>query len=77
MKQLTQEVFKNAPDWVKSASIDVEGDLIFHGCKADDLIISPACGWFISTNQCRSSIVDKGYDAEFWEESPIDRVVRA
>ena len=72
-KTLTQGVFKDAPEWVKSASIDIEGDLYFHGCKADDLTVSPICGWFLSSSPHRSSIVDKGYDAEWWEESPIDR----
>ena len=72
-KSLTQEVFKYAPEWVKSASVDIEGDLHFHGCKADDLIISHICGWFLSSSQHKSSMVDKGYDAELWEESPIDR----
>ena len=72
-KTLTQEVFKYAPDWVKSASVNIEGDLHFHGCKVNDLIIRPVCGWFISSSPYRSSIVDNGYDAEWWEESPIDR----
>ena len=72
-KLLTQEVFKDAPELVKSASVSIEGDLHFHGCKVNDLIIDPVCGWFISSSPHRSSIVDKGYDAEWWEESPIDR----
>lgn len=74
MKQLTQEVFDGAPDWVKSAAVDSDG---------------AATGFssYKSALKCRSDIWTKGdanarecglgygYDTTDWQNSAIDREV--
>ena len=72
-KTLTQDVFKGAPDWVRSAAIDGDGDLWFFGCKAGYIIPDGRSGWFQTKIRCKYAVVARYYDTTNWQQSAIDR----
>lgn len=76
MKKLTQDVFKDAPDWVRSASVDSDGALLLHECKVAELRISNTMLWHVPINFVRSTINKIGYDPTDWQNSAIDREVQ-
>lgn len=72
-KQLTQDVFKDAPEWVRSASIDSDGALLLHECKVAELRIGNTMLWHVPIGCMRSTINERGYDTTSWQHSAIDR----
>ena len=73
-KQLTQDVFANAPEWVRSAAFDQDGHAWGYACKASDL--SVLNGGHHATVHVKNSPLHlgSGYPGdEWWEESAIDR----
>lgn len=72
-KTLTQDVFKGAPDWVKSAAVDGEGDLWFFECKACHLIPDGTLSWFQTRIRCKWAVNTRYYDTTNWKNSAIDR----
>lgn len=73
MKKLTQEVFKNAPEWVKSAVITRKDKGCVFGV---DMTVKEFGEW-----QKNGSVLQKmnftllgmGYKSYFWQNSAIDR----
>ena len=72
-KTLTQDVFANAPEWVRSAAIDGDGDLWFFGCKAGHIIPDVSSGWFQTKIRCIYAVYSRYYDTADWQNSAIDR----
>lgn len=73
-KTLTQDVFKGAPEWVRSAAFDQDGHAWGYACKASDL--SVLNGGHHATVHVKNSPLHlgSGYPGdEWWEESAIDR----
>ena len=68
-KQLTQDVFKDAPDWVRSAAVDDDGQAWGYACKKADLQLEHDCHY--SDNYCYT-LIDDGYDTTNWQHSAID-----
>ena len=72
-KTLTQDIFKGAPEWVRSAAVDQDGDAWGYGCTTKDL------SYFNRGHHAMIHVkhppyhIGSGYDAEWWEESAIDR----
>lgn len=58
-KTLTQEVFKDVPEWVKSVAVDSDGEAWGHEVNKDMLVPLPYIG--------------KGYNTTDWKRSVIDR----
>lgn len=85
MKQLTQAIFDGAPEWVKSAAIDENGELHYHSKTKDRLVAIPANGDWLGCHDAyvsppdynKTELVGSGYDATDWENSAIDREVSA
>ena len=72
-KTLTQDVFKDAPDWVKSAAVDQDGDAWGYECTTKDLSYFNRGHHAIIHVRHTPYHIGSGYDAEWWEESAIDR----
>ena len=73
-KTLTQDDFKGAPDWVKSAAVDDDGHAWGYACKASDL--SVLNGGHHATVHVKNSPLHlgSGYPGdEWWQNSAIDR----
>ena len=71
-KQLTQDVFKDAPDWVRSAAVDEDG--YAWGYAVDTLFLSiddNGDKWIANFGKCMC--LGKGYDTTNWQQSAIDR----
>lgn len=89
MKQLTQEVFRNAPDWAKSADLISSGHGFYRSVTKDKMRVAglwrslrskeDVCGY-------RSQMIEQGYydsrskyipatefDRTNWQNSAIDR----
>lgn len=74
MKNLTQEVFDDAPGWVKSASIDADGNATYHDVPAKKLRPWVDVPFPMMTGGSRDKDVGYGYDATNWQNSAIDRI---
>ena len=74
MKQLTQAIFNGAPDWVKSAAVDSDGDTYFYSVFKKKLRVSGLWWGYkhIPTTTC--DYVGE-FDATDWQNSAIDREV--
>lgn len=76
-KTLTQEIFKGAPDWVKSAAVDDDGEVMFYEVLKQNLIPDRCGMWcFYKVDrkrmyQCLTIAYD--YDTTHWQHSAIDR----
>ena len=76
-KALTQEIFKGAPDWVKSAAVDDDGEVMFYEVLKQNLIPDRCGMWcFYKVDhkrmyQCLTIAYD--YDTTHWQHSAIDR----
>lgn len=75
MKQLTQAIFRGAPNWVKSAAVNADGSVYWYNVSKDQLsqkdgehVIRP---WI--TRQ--SKYVGKIRGFKDWQTSAIDREV--
>ena len=92
MRKLTQEVFKNAPDWAKSADLISSGHGFYRSVTKDKMRVAglwrslirkeDVCGY-------RSQMIEQGYydsqgkyipaiefDRNDWQNSAIDREVK-
>lgn len=77
MKQLTQDIFKDAPPWVKSAVVDSEGGL-WCSMYPVSALRPDNTGWFVITGDKDGfRMVGKGYYEQIanWQNSAIDREV--
>lgn len=72
-KTLTQDVFANAPEWVRSAAFDQDGHAWGYACKASDLSVLNGGHHAMIHVKHPPYHIGSGYDAEWWEESAIDR----
>lgn len=76
-KQLTQDVFKDAPPWVKSAVVDGDGTASFWSKPKTELKIWEKYNiWTFETplrNGDAVSRIGTGYDTADWQNSAIDR----
>ena len=72
MKKLTQAVFDDAPDWVKSAAVDSDGYAYLYEDDTDSLVLRD-----FTFNNLRWGTAKKclggGYDVSDWQNSAIDR----
>ena len=71
-KTLTQDDFKCAPDWVKSAAVDDNGYV--WGYAAGTLFLSinnNGDKWIANFGKCM--YLGNGYDTTNWQHSAIDR----
>lgn len=78
MKKLTQDVFKGAPDWVKSAAVDSDGTAYLYNrpkSKLSTLRDYNDEGIFYAKKPYVSWMVVGEYDATDWQNSAIDREV--
>ena len=78
MKQLTQDIFKDAPWWAKSAAVDASGDVCIYSSSAKSL----KCDFYLESflphhYAAYVAHVDEGYDPTDWQNSAIDREVSA
>lgn len=73
IKTLTQDVFANAPEWVRSAAFDQDGHAWGYACKASDLSVLNGGHHAMIHVKHPPYHIGSGYDAEWWEESAIDR----
>lgn len=77
MKQLTQAVFEDAPDWVKSAAVDSSGDAYYYSVPVSELTLdSDECWWLYMGaywNDYRDDYVGEDFDTTDWQNSAIDR----
>lgn len=77
MKKLTQDVFKDAPDWVQSAAVDSSGDAYYYSVTASELTLdSDECWWLYMGVDGRGygdDYVGNGFDTTNWQTSAIDR----
>lgn len=81
MKKLTQDVFKGAPDWVRSAAVDENGVANYFSVASEHLLAGKtATGgmWlFISTKlEHKFQRISGGFDPTDWQNSAIDREVQ-
>ncbi len=74
-KTLTQDVFKGAPDWVRSAAVDEDGYAWGYACKASDLsVLNGGHHATVHVKHPPYHIGSSGFAGdEWWEESAIDR----
>lgn len=65
MKKLTQEVFKNAPDWVRSADIISSGHGFYRSVTKDRMRVAGLWRSLIDKEDVgrgyRSQMIDQGY----------------
>ena len=80
MKKLTQEVFKDAPHWVKSAAVHKNGRAGYFDsprCMLDtEANTWGYAKWFQSSVSFGYQTIGKGFDATDWQNSVIDREVQ-
>jgi len=84
MKKLTQADFKDAPNWVESASINSDGTCYFHNMEKSLLMpyqIEAALGvwdmnYIAPEPNYIQDLVGIGYDTTDWQNSAIDREVK-
>lgn len=76
-KTLTQDVFKDAPDWVRSAAVDEDGEAMFYEVAKQNLIPDKDGMWhFYKANPKRlyaCLTIGYDYDTTNWQHSAIDR----
>lgn len=76
-KTLTQDVFKDAPEWVRSAAIDSDGEAYFYEVSKENLIPDSSGMWFfykVNPKRLYDCVaIETGYDTTNWQHSAIDR----
>lgn len=76
-KQLTQDVFKDYPKWVKSAAVHGRtGKVTLYGVTKDKLFAMSSVkkwSWIESRNFEKYLTIDGDYDTTNWQNSAIDR----
>lgn len=81
MKQLTQAIFKDAPDWVKSAAVDADGSGYFNNVSVSQLTKFQGRYYHsgnIFTNdgellEVQVKFLGYDFDPTDWQNSAIDR----
>ena len=74
-KLLTQDVFKDAHEWVKSVAVDSDGKAWGHEVNKDMLVPLPYSDRWVQ-NCYRYNYhhyIGNGYDTTDWKQSAIDR----
>ena len=77
MKIVTQDIFNNAPSWVRSAAVDSTGDVYFYAVLKKELSLdSDECWWVYMGDKDNSQTYSPydGYDTSNWKDSAIDRI---
>ena len=74
MKKLTQEVFKGAPDWVKSAAVDSGGAAWGYSDPKSKLMVGKR-DWYSGSQVSDIWLFDGDFDTTNWQNSAIDREV--
>lgn len=76
-KTLTQDVFKGAPEWARSAAVDEDGEAMFYEVAKQNLIPDRDGMWhFYKVNTKRvydCLTIGYDYDTTNWQHSAIDR----
>lgn len=77
-KTLRQDVFANAPEWVRSAAVDENGVANYFSVDSEHLLAGTTAKggmWlFISTKlEHKFQRISGGYDTTDWQQSAIDR----
>lgn len=79
--ELSQNCFKNAPAWVKSCSIDFDGQITWHDCKASELSLGEKCSYSENAIYGNGKEQDSGirvpihlFDADAWKTARQDRI---
>lgn len=85
-EKLTQDVFKDAPDWVRSAAINAKGEVWGYSVKANQLFVEVFTDGnglnpyldFCTTqiDRLKITLLQKCYDPTDWQNSAIDREVQ-
>lgn len=86
MKQLTQDIFKGAPDWAASAAIDKDGSAYWYNAYSNQLVLNKFWGEHIINSYVEdlpnypeyldiSKFIGMGYNDTDWQNSAIDREV--
>ena len=75
MKKLTQAIFDDAPEWVKSAATDYDGEAWFYDVNVCDLDIDDWAAMWSGDKVKEGSRIGDGFDAMDWQNSAIDREV--
>lgn len=82
MKKLTQDVFKDAPEWVRSAAVDKNGDAYWYSTDKSMLYAGRFFHQFsysqtLGENLARQCYcIGDGYSTKNWQNSAIDREVQ-
>ena len=74
-KPLTQEAFKDAPEWVKSASVDSDGKAWGHEVDKSLLVPLPYSNRWVQNCHRHNyhHYIGNGYDTTNWQQSAIGR----
>ena len=75
-KTLTQEVFKDVPEWVKSVAVDSDGEAWGHEVNKDMLLplLYGSDRWVQNCYRHNyPHYIGNGYDTTNWQNSAIDR----
>lgn len=72
MKKLTQAIFKDAPNWVKSAAVDKRGTAWGYSEPRSKLIADKR-DWYSGSQVSDIWLFDGDFDATDWQNSAIDR----
>ena len=74
-KPLTQEVFKDAPEWVKSVAVDSDGEAWGYEVNKDMLLPLPYSDRWVQNCHRHNypHYIGVGYDTTNWQQSTIDR----
>ena len=70
---LTQDIFKDAPDWVVSAAVDEDGECYWYSVSEKLLKLGDGFWLYLQNNGASCEYLGDGFDAEDWQNSPIDR----
>ena len=72
---LTQEVFKDAPKWVKSVAVDSDGEAWGYEVNKDMLLPLPYSDRWVQNCHRHNypHYIGNGYDTTNWQQSAIDR----
>ena len=82
-KQLTQDVFQNAPEWVRSAAVNEDGSADYLSIPVAWAVPSEIMGKGVWVVDCslppkdefwdwKWQTIGKGYDTTNWQQSAID-----
>lgn len=73
MKKLTQAVFDDAPDWVKSAAIDEDGECYWYSVSEKLLKLGDGFWLYLQNKGASCDYLGDGFDHTNWQNSAIDR----